>query len=125
MRNTSSIIPKITLSIALLFALQTAFAAVYPIDIKKNLHGTKVFATTSTIDAGGSTTTMKLTNFDERRVICRTTFDPRVEHPKTFKRVIEPQATTNLRHSTNRQINRLIIDLDCSPAQESPTDTSS
>jgi len=90
-------------------------SAVYSIHLKKKLNGTKIFAETSKVNAPGSLTILKLSNFDSREVECRTSFNPRIEQEKSFKRRIKPNTNISIRYTTARTPNRLNINLVCRP----------
>ncbi len=108
-------------STLLLAPLNSAFAsAVYSVQLKKKLNGAKIFAATNKVNAPGSLTILKLSNFDSREVECKATFDPRIEQKKSYKRRIEPNTNVSIRYTTARTPNRLNINLVCRPFKEKP-----
>ncbi|MBQ0721536.1 MAG: hypothetical protein KBT88_01315 [Gammaproteobacteria bacterium] len=120
-------IAAVSLSLVLLFFItcNNAFAsAVYKVDVKKKLHGSKIFAEINKLNVPGSITILKLSNFGTQTVGCKATFDPRIDQKQTFKRILKPNTDVSIRHSTSRPPNRVNINLDCRPLQKkSATDT--
>ncbi|OUS05479.1 hypothetical protein A9Q90_06290 [Gammaproteobacteria bacterium 54_18_T64] len=119
MPNKFTLAIKLALSSLLLVTLNNALAsAVYSVQLKKKLNGTKVFAESNKVNAPGSLTILKLSNFDSRTVQCRASFDPRIEQKKSFKRQLKPNTDASIRYTTARTPNRLNIDLECRPLKE-------
>lgn len=113
---------KLTLSLLLLLTINSAFATnVYSVHLKKQLNGAKIFAETNKLNVPGSVTMLKLSNFDTRTVACKATFDPRIEPPKAFKRLLKPNTSISIRHTTPRPPNRINISLICKPAPSEDT----
>ncbi|MBL4782420.1 MAG: hypothetical protein JKX92_09280 [Porticoccaceae bacterium] len=119
MPNKFTLAIKLALSSLLFITLNNALAsAVYSVQLKKKLNGTKVFAESNKVNAPGSLTILKLSNFDSRTVQCRASFDPRIEQKKSFKRQLKPNTDASIRYTTARTPNRLNIDLECRPLKE-------
>lgn len=96
------------------FASQNLSAAVFPIDIKRQLNGLKIIDRASHIDVG-STVVLVLSNLDQRKASCRVSFDPSIEQRKRFKRVVDPGTAASINYSPGRQVNRLKINIVCKP----------
>ena len=112
---------SLIISIFFLSLLSNAHASsVYSINLKKKLHGTKIFAQTSKINAPGSLTVLKLSNFDSREVECKASFNPRIEQEKSYKRRLEANTSISIRYTTARTPNRLNIKLICRPFNANP-----
>ena len=99
----------------------TFASAVYKVDLKKKLHGSKVLTEIDKLNAPGSITILKLSNVGTQAVGCRAIFDPRIDQKQTFKRIVKPNTDVSIRHSTSRPPNRVKIDLQCRPLQQKPT----
>ena len=116
-------IAALSLSLVLLFFIpcNSAFAsAVYKVDIKKKLHGSKIFAEINKLNVPGSITMLKLSNFGTETVGCKASFDPGIDHKQSFKRILKPNTDVSIRHSTSRPPNRVKINLECRPLQKKP-----
>ncbi len=103
----------------------TFASAVYTVDVKKKLHGSKILTEIDKLNVPGSVTILKLSNVGTQAVGCRAIFDPRIDQKKTFKRVLKPNTEVSIRHSTARPPNRVTINLQCRPLQKKPADTKS
>lgn len=116
-KNLASI-PKLGLLLLLAITANSALAMpAYPIDVNKELHGTKIVVETSKLDVAGSTTILSLSNAGDATVECHATFDPRLEEKKTFTRLIKASADVSLTFSTSLPPTRLNIDLNCQPLE--------
>ena len=120
-------IVSINCCLLLLLAITTSstFAsAVYTVNVKKKLHGSKILTQIDKLNVPGSVTILKLSNVGTQTVGCRAIFDPLIDQKKTFKRILKPNTDVSIRHSTARPPNRVKIDLQCRPLQKKPaTDT--
>jgi hypothetical protein len=109
------------LSTLCLASFNSAYAsAVYSINLKKKLNGTKIYAETSKINAPGSLTVLKLSNFDSREVDCKASFNPRIEQEKSYKRRLQANTNISIRYTSSRTPNRLNIKLVCRAVDEIP-----
>ncbi len=121
MLKKTTITIALTVPVLFLSPCNSALAsAVYSIHLKKELHGTKIFAESSKINAPGSLTILKLSNLDSRDVECKATFNPRIEQKKSYKRRLNVNTTTSIRYTTSRAPNRLNIKLTCHPLNDNP-----
>jgi len=93
-------------------------SAVYSVHLKKKLNGAKIFAETNKVNAPGSLTILKLSNFDSRDVECKASFDPRIEQKKSYKRRLKANTSISIRYTTARTPNRMNINLVCRPFKE-------
>jgi hypothetical protein len=122
MLNKSTIAIKLAVSSLLLITLNNALASeVYSVHLKKKLNGANVFVESNKVNAPGSLTILKLSNFDSRTVQCKASFDPRIEQKKSFKRRLKPNTDISIRYTTARTPNRLNIELECRPLKEKPS----
>ena len=109
------------LLLLLLITCNNAFAAaVYTVDIKKTLRGSKILTEINKLNVPGSITVLKLSNVGTQTAGCRAIFDPRMDQKQTFKRVLKPNEQVSIRHSTARPPNRVNIQLDCRPLPVKP-----
>lgn len=93
---------------------QQALAATYPVEIKRKLHGLKIFEQVTTLEVANSSV-LSLTNASAETANCRITFDARIEQRKTANRKIASGETATVHYSAGRKINRLSITIDCKP----------
>jgi len=122
MLKKSTVTIVLTISALFLATLNSALAsAVYSVHLKKKLNGAKVFAEVNKVNAPGSLTILKLSNFDSREVECKASFNPRIEQEKSFKRRLKPNTNISIRYTTARTPNRLNVNLVCRPFKEKPS----
>ena len=105
---------RVLLILGLSLTCQQTLAAVFPIDIERDLNGLKIIDRANTIEAGPSVV-LTLSNLDTREASCRVSFDPRIEQRKTKKRNIAPGQTSSIHYAPGRQVNRLSIRIVCKP----------
>ncbi len=121
MKATPKFIIKCLFPLLLLLVFNKAHStAAYKIYLKKSLNGAKVLAEPNKVNAPGSLTILKLSNFDKRKVKCRASFDPRIEQQKSFTRQLEPNTKLSIRYTTARTPNQLNIELVCNPIGDLP-----
>ena len=106
---------RAALALFLSLACIQVSAAVFPIDLKREMKGIKVVATYRTVEIG-STVVLTLSNLDQRKAACKAAFDPKVEQRKTKSRQIEPGKSTSIHYSPGRKVDRLSIHVICKPA---------
>jgi hypothetical protein len=92
-----------------------AFAQTFPVGLAQHLHGMKILASARAADAKGDAMILSIANLDERAARCDATFDIRVLPPKTYQRSIAAGEEIQIHHRVKRAVNRMTIDLDCTP----------
>jgi len=126
MPNKPMLSSKFILPFLLLLVSNSALSsAVYSVHLKKKLNGAKIFAEINKVNAPGSLTILKLSNFGEQTVACKANFDPRIEQKKSFKRLIKPNKDVSIRYTTARTPNRLNVELICRPLKARAVTTDS
>jgi len=110
--------PRAASLLPLLAALISApsSAQTFPVDLDQHLHGLKILASAHAADAKGDVMILSIANLDERAARCDATFDIRVLPPKTYQRSIAAGEEIQIHHRVKRAVNRMTIDLDCTPA---------
>ncbi|MCC6297012.1 MAG: hypothetical protein IT469_09930 [Pseudomonadales bacterium] len=94
-----------------------SFAQTFPVDLDQRLHGMKIFASARSADAKGDVMILSIANLDERAARCDATFDIRVLPPKTYQRTLAAGDEIQIHHRVKRAVNRMTIELDCTPEQ--------
>ncbi len=92
-------------------------AQTFPVDLDQHLHGMKILAGARAADAKGDVMILSIANLDDRAARCDATFDIRVLPPKTYQRSIAAGEEIQIHHRVRRAVNRMTIELDCSPAK--------
>ena len=122
MLKKTTITIALTISALFLATFNSALASgVYSINLKKKLNGTKIYAESSKVNAPGSLTIHKLSNFDSQEVECKASFNPGIEQEKSYKRLLKPNTNISIRYTTSRSPNRLNINLICRPFKDKPS----
>ena len=104
----------IATTIVLVFISQLARAAVYPVDVERNLNGLKIIDQVTRLEVGNASV-LSLTNASTETADCRIIFDPRIQQRKTARRKIGPGETSTVHYAAGRAINRLMIVINCKP----------
>ena len=121
MKATPKLIIKRLFPLLLLVVFNNAHStATYKVHLKKNLNGANILVEPNKVNAPGSLTILKLSNFDKRQVKCKASFDPRIEQQKSFTRQLEPNTNISIRYTTARTPNQLNIKLVCKPIGDLP-----
>ena len=84
----------------------------FPIDLKTDMNGEEVQASTM---SSGNTTILELANNTSKKMFCEATFHTGPDFPKVRKQSIEPMKKVILNYTSSREIIRMKVDVKCRP----------
>lgn len=105
---------------AVALAALPAVAATFPIDLRPDWGDMHISAETDTFEGHRPITYVTLSSQDSRRARCRVTFDMRALAPEVFHVQLAPGQKRTLYYDSIRVINRMTIDVHCSPLRDTP-----
>jgi hypothetical protein len=114
------ILMRIIASAAIALAAMPGAAATFPIDLHPDWGDMKITAETGTIEGARPITYVMLSSQDSRRARCRVTFDMRALRPEVFHLQLAPGKKRTLYYDPPRVINRMTIDVHCTPTEPAP-----
>lgn len=91
-------------------------AQTYPVQLDQDLGDLQIIAQAQAADANGDVMILALTNLDQRDARCAASFDIRVLPPKSYRREVAAGERVQIHHRVKRAVNRMRIDLVCTPA---------
>ncbi|MGE3297515.1 MAG: hypothetical protein AB7I68_09190 [Porticoccaceae bacterium] len=103
---------------AVALAALPAVAATFPIDLHPDWGDMHIGAETGTIEGFRPIAYVTLSSQDSRRARCRVTFDMRALAPEVFHVQLAPGQKRTVRYDSIRAINRMTIDVHCSPLRD-------
>lgn len=107
--------PRRLVCAAIALAALPGATATFPIDLHPDWGDMKITAETGTIESFRPLTYVRLSSQDSRTARCRVTFDMRASRPEVFHRQLAPGKTLTIHYSPMRVVNRMIIDVHCTP----------
>lgn len=120
MSDLQQILMRIIASAAIALAAMPGAAATFPIDLHPDWGDMKIAAETGTIEGARPITYVMLSSQDSRRARCRVTFDMRALRPEVFHLQLAPGKKRTLYYDPPRFINRMTIDVHCTPTKPVP-----
>lgn len=120
MSGLQQISMRIIASAAIALAAMPGAAATFPIDLRPDWGDMKIAAETGTIEGVRPITYVTLSSQDSRKARCRVTFDMRALRPEVFHLQLAPGKKRALYYDPPRVINRMTIDVHCTPTKPAP-----
>lgn len=120
MSGLPQILMRMIASGAVALAAIPGAAATFPIDLHPDWGDMNIAAETGAFEGHRPITYVTLSSQDSRKARCRVTFDMRALRPEVFRLQLAPGKTRTLYYDPPRVINRMIIDVHCTPIKPAP-----